>query len=75
MALSATTTSPRPRNDAGKFISQDAAAERWSVSVDTIRRLIASGRVSAYRLNGRIIRLDVGEVDAAFRPIPTAKVR
>lgn len=57
---------------APRYISIEAAAQRWGVSHDTIRRLIASGRVTGYRLNGRIIRLDPVEVDACFRPIPTA---
>lgn len=54
-----------------RFIRQEAAAERWDVSVDTIRRLIAAGKLTGYRLNGRIIRVDVAEVDACFREIPT----
>lgn len=56
-----------------KYVSQDAAAERWDVSVDTIRRLIATGKITGYRLNNRIIRVDLTEVDAAFRQIPTVR--
>lgn len=63
---------PAPRPE---YISPDEAAARWSVSRDTIRRLIASGQVTGYRLNRRIIRVDVAEVDAAFRPIPTTAAR
>jgi excisionase family DNA binding protein len=54
-----------------QYIRQEVAAERWDVSVDTIRRLIAAGKITGYRLNGRIIRVDVAEVDACFREIPT----
>lgn len=54
-----------------QFIRQEAAADRWDVSVDTIRRLIAAGKITGYRLNGRIIRVDLAEVDACFRQIPT----
>lgn len=54
-----------------KFVSQELAAERWGVSVDTIRRLVARGKITGYRLNNRIIRVDLAEVDAAFKPIPT----
>jgi len=65
-------TKPAPQpHDQRRFIRQETAAERWDVSVDTIRRMIASGKITGYRLNGRIIRVDVAEVDAAFRPIPT----
>lgn len=75
-----TTTTPRrrtaaPQTSGGdrRFIRQETAAERWDVSVDTIRRLIADGKITGYRLNGRIIRVDVAEVDACFRPIPTVR--
>lgn len=64
-------TQPTQGDENKRFIRQEAAAERWDVSVDTIRRLISSGKITGYRLNGRIIRVDVAEVDAAFRPIPT----
>lgn len=64
----AAATLPEP---VAKYISQQEAAERWSVSVDVVRRLISAGKVTGYRLNNRIIRVDVAEVDAAFRPIPT----
>lgn len=70
-----TRKSPPALDESKRFVSQDAAAERWDVSVDTIRRMIASGKITGYRLNGRIIRVDLAEVDAAFRPIPTVKAR
>lgn len=56
-----------------RFISQEVAAERWAVSVSTIRRLISDGKLTGHRLNGRIIRVDLAEVDACFRPIPTVR--
>ena len=60
-----------PSQNSQRFVRQEVAAERWDVSVDTIRRLIAAGKVTGYRLNGRVIRVDLDEVDAAFRRIPT----
>ena len=60
------------QSEAQRFVSQEDAAARWGVSVDTIRRLIRTGKIAGYRLNGRIIRVDVAEVDAAFKPIPTS---
>ena len=56
------------------FVTQAQAAARWGVHVDTIRRLVAAGKVTGYRLNHRVIRVSVAEVDACFRPIPSAKV-
>lgn len=58
-------------NNDVRRVSMDYAAERWGVSVATIRRLVASGRIKGYRLNRRIIRIDLNEVDAVFRPITT----
>ena len=60
------------QSEAQRFVSQEDAAARWGESVDTIRRLIRTGKIAGYRLNGRIIRVDVAEVDAAFKPIPTS---
>lgn len=65
---------PKPSEPAYKrFVRQEVAADRWDVSVDTVRRLISEGRVTGYRLNGRVIRVDLAEVDACFRPIETGR--
>lgn len=71
MSARKTTTAPPPAGT-DRFIRLETAAERWDVSIDTIRRLISAGKITGYRLNNRIIRVDVAEVDAAFKPIPTA---
>ena len=45
------TKSTGPKwDESKKFIRQEAAAERWDVSVDTIRRMISSGKITGYRL-------------------------
>ena len=41
----------------------------------TLRRYIASGKLTAYRMGPRLVRVDLNEVDNLMRPIPTAKVR
>ena len=64
-------TTQNETTDAHRYVTQDTAAERWDVSVDTIRRLIRQGKLTGYRLNNRIIRVDLAEVDACFQPIPT----
>lgn len=48
------------------------AARQWGVSDRTIRRRIADGTLTGYRLGGRLIRLDADEVEALFDVIPTA---
>ena len=45
-------------------------AERFNVSTWTIRRLIASGELRAYRLGTKLIRIDMDELAELFRPIP-----
>ena len=37
-----------------------------------MRRRIADGDITGYRLGPRIIRVDLAELDATFRPIPAA---
>jgi excisionase family DNA binding protein len=53
-------------------VSVKEAATRLHVSKDTIRRRIAAGELTAYRLGKRIVRVDMGEVETLFRVIPTA---
>jgi len=48
------------------------AADRLHVHSRTIRRRIADGSLSAYRVGPQLIRLDPAEVDALLRPIPAA---
>lgn len=41
-----------------------AAAERVGVSLPTIRRAIASGALTAYRLGPRLVRVRAADLDA-----------
>lgn len=48
------------------------AADRCAVSTKTIRRLIARGELTGYRLGkSNLIRIDLDELDELMRPIPT----
>jgi hypothetical protein len=40
-----------------------------------LRRRIADGTLHGYRLGKRLLRVDLNEIDAAFREIPTAATR
>jgi len=60
-----------PRNTR-RLASIVAAADYASVSTKTIRRYIAAGRVTGYRAGPRLIRIDLNDLDAMLRPIPTA---
>jgi len=56
-----------------RWLSQAAAAEHLGVTDRTIRNYVARGTLKGYRLKGsRLIRVDLNEVDALLRPIPTA---
>jgi len=60
--MSTATTRTEPR----RYETMQSAAERTGLSVKSIRRRIAEGRLSAYRMGQRVIRLDPAEVDAMF---------
>ncbi len=43
-------------------------AEYMGVSLRTVREWISQGNIPGYRINARVIRVDLNEVDAAFKP-------
>lgn len=53
------------------LVSIGQAADYAGVSTRTIRRRIADGSLAGYRFGGRLVRVDLNEVDAMLRPIPT----
>lgn len=55
------------------YASVSEVAQYLGLNDETIRRMIAEGRLRAYRNGKKLIRLDLNEVDAAMRPIPTAE--
>ena len=54
------------------YASIRVAAQYREVSEKTLRRYISEGRLTGYRFGPRMIRVDLNELDALFRPIPTA---
>jgi excisionase family DNA binding protein len=48
-----------------------AAAQQLDCSTRTIRRMIARGELAG-RAGPRLLRVDLNEVDALLKPIPTA---
>jgi excisionase family DNA binding protein len=55
-----------------RYVSMAKATEYADCSDKTLRRLIAQGRITGYKL-GRVIRIDLNELDEALKPIPTTK--
>jgi len=61
--------------DSRRWLSQAEAAEYLGVTDRTIRNYIRSGVLTGRRLPGsRLIRLDRLELDAALRPVPSARI-
>ena len=54
------------------YLSVEEAAQVMSVSSKTIRRRISDGTIPANQCGRRIIRIRLDELEAAFRPIPSA---
>ncbi|MEU7138765.1 helix-turn-helix domain-containing protein [Nocardia sp. NPDC046473] len=57
-----------PTATPGRYVSIGDAADRASVSKDTIRRMIAAGELHAHRFRGQI-RIAVEDIDQAMRPV------
>lgn len=51
-----------------RWASMLQAAEYAGVSLRTIREWISQGKITGYRINARVIRVDLNEVDSAFQP-------
>jgi excisionase family DNA binding protein len=56
-----------------EWLSLQQAAAIYGVSVDTLRRRIAHGRLPASRFGVRLIRVRTADLDQLFRPIPTVR--
>jgi excisionase family DNA binding protein len=55
-----------------KMVSIAAAAEHYGVSRQTVRRWIARGKITAYRVEPRLIRVDLDEIEAKIiHTVPT----
>ncbi len=65
-------TSSGTQQTAGRtFMTLNAAANRFDCSERTIRRMIANGELTGYRVGKRLVRVDAAEVDQLARVIPT----
>jgi excisionase family DNA binding protein len=64
--MSRTSSAPR------RLTSLADAARYADLSVRTIRRYIAQGRLTGYRVGPRLVKVDLDDLDKLARPIPTA---
>ena len=53
-----------------RWIDQRQAADYLGITDRTLRRMIAAGKLPAYRLGPRLLRIDVADLDALLRPVP-----
>lgn len=60
-----------PHTNNPSYVSLQDAAEHIGVSTRTLRRRVADGSLTAYRVGPKIIRVNLAEVEASLRPIPT----
>lgn len=60
----------RPGGGMDNLLTLAEAAERLSVSVRTVRRLIAYGYLPGYRVGPRVLRVHEDDVTAAVRRLP-----
>lgn len=57
-----------------RYVPLSVAAEYVSMTEAGMRKFIAEGRLTGYRLGKRAIRVDLREVEDLLTPIPTARV-
>ena len=66
--------SVRKSTKVGKLITLDDAAERLAISKRGVRRLVSSGKLKAYRINARVIRVDSADLASVLQAVvPTGK--
>ncbi len=56
-----------------EWLSLQQAAALYGVSVDTLRRRIADGRLPASRFGVRLIRVRAADLERLYRPIPVGE--
>lgn len=61
-------TLKRAEKRSRRWVSMTEAADYAGVGLRTIRNWISQGTITGYRINDRVIRVDLNEIDSAFRP-------
>ena len=55
------------------WLTGPEAQDYLNVTEKTLRRYVASGKLPAYRMGGRLLRFKVEDLDALMTPVPTAR--
>lgn len=61
-----------PHTTTRRFVTRQYAAEVANVELTTIKRWIAGGTLTAYKVGPRVVRIDLDELLALFKPIDPA---
>jgi excisionase family DNA binding protein len=57
-----------------RFASVKDAAEAYDVNPRTVRRWICDGRITGYRMGGKLVKVDLDEIEAnVVKVIPAAQ--
>lgn len=57
------------------FVSQAEAAEMLGVTERTIRNFVSRGELRAYKVGGRLVRIDVVDLEQLLRQIPAVSTQ
>lgn len=68
------STKKRPSPTPPRYVSIRDAAAYLGLTDGGVRKFIAEGRLTGYRVGKRAIRVDLHEVEGLLHPIPTSKV-
>jgi hypothetical protein len=63
------TTTRRP----GRRVPLAEGSVYAHLSIKTLRRYIADGRITGYRAGVKLIQVDLDEIDAIIKPVPAAR--
>lgn len=57
------------------WITAADARDRLNITDKTLRRYVATGKIPAYRMGGRLLRFKPEDIDALMEPVPAASTR
>jgi excisionase family DNA binding protein len=69
MPISSRVPANRRERRHPELIGLQEAADRCGVSYRSVRRYIATGRLSAFRVGPRLLKVDAAELDAFIQPV------
>lgn len=56
-----------------RLVALSNAAEQYDISVKTLRRRIADGTLTGYKLGPRLLRVDLDELESSLSKMPAAR--